>query len=94
MHGGLSPDLQSMDQIRRIMRPTDIPDTGKLLPSACGLWLMSPRRFAFGSALVRAHRHFFNELISPVLSVGQIPTEPYVGGEKTIVASRSPLVRT
>ncbi|KAJ7249915.1 serine/threonine-protein phosphatase PP1 [Mycena rebaudengoi] len=28
MHGGLSPDLQSMDQIRRIMRPTDIPDTG------------------------------------------------------------------
>jgi serine/threonine-protein phosphatase PP1 catalytic subunit len=30
MHGGLSPDLQSMDQIRRIMRPTDVPDTGKL----------------------------------------------------------------
>ncbi|KAJ7679748.1 protein phosphatase type 1 [Mycena rosella] len=30
MHGGLSPDLQSMDQIRRIMRPTDIPDQGLL----------------------------------------------------------------
>ncbi|KAJ6604039.1 threonine protein phosphatase type 1 [Mycena sp. CBHHK59/15] len=30
MHGGLSPDLQSMDQIRRIMRPTDIPDSGLL----------------------------------------------------------------
>lgn len=28
MHGGLSPDLQSMEQIRRVMRPTDIPDTG------------------------------------------------------------------
>ena len=28
---GLSPDLQSMEQIRRIMRPTDVPDTGKLV---------------------------------------------------------------
>lgn len=27
-HGGLSPDLQNMEQIRRIMRPTDVPDTG------------------------------------------------------------------
>lgn len=27
-HGGLSPDLQGMEQIRRIMRPTDVPDTG------------------------------------------------------------------
>jgi serine/threonine-protein phosphatase PP1 catalytic subunit len=31
MHGGLSPDLQSMEQIRRVMRPTDVPDTGKWL---------------------------------------------------------------
>ena len=30
MHGGLSPDLQSMEQIRRVMRPTDVPDTGWL----------------------------------------------------------------
>ena len=29
MHGGLSPDLNSMEQIRRIMRPTDVPDTGE-----------------------------------------------------------------
>ncbi|KAI9159322.1 type 1 serine/threonine-protein phosphatase catalytic subunit glc7 [Blastocladiella emersonii ATCC 22665] len=28
MHGGLSPDLQSMEQIRRVVRPTDVPDTG------------------------------------------------------------------
>ncbi|KAH7960025.1 hypothetical protein HPB49_016266 [Dermacentor silvarum] len=30
MHGGLSPDLQSMEQVRRIMRPTDVPDQGLL----------------------------------------------------------------
>ena len=30
MHGGLSPDLTDFDQIRRVMRPTDIPDTGLL----------------------------------------------------------------
>ena len=29
-HGGLSPDMQSMEQIRRIMRPTDVPDQGLL----------------------------------------------------------------
>ena len=29
-HGGLSPDLQSMEQIRRIPRPTDVPDQGLL----------------------------------------------------------------
>ncbi|CAG0880331.1 unnamed protein product [Darwinula stevensoni] len=29
-HGGLSPDLQSMEQIRRIMRPIEVPDTGLL----------------------------------------------------------------
>ncbi|EAN32633.1 Serine/threonine-protein phosphatase PP1-beta [Theileria parva strain Muguga] len=30
MHGGLSPELTTMDQIRQISRPTDVPDTGLL----------------------------------------------------------------
>ncbi|KAL7412639.1 protein phosphatase 1 catalytic subunit [Mrakia frigida] len=30
MHGGLSPDLQSLEQIKKISRPTDVPETGLL----------------------------------------------------------------
>ncbi|KAJ3205860.1 Serine/threonine-protein phosphatase pp1 [Entophlyctis luteolus] len=44
MHGGLSPDLQSMEQIRRLMRPTDIPDTGLL----CDLLWSDPNKDTTG----------------------------------------------
>ena len=30
MHGGQSPDLMHLEQIRKITRPTDAPDTGLL----------------------------------------------------------------
>ncbi len=30
MHGGLSPELTSIEQINSVVRPTDIPDTGLL----------------------------------------------------------------
>ncbi|KAJ8540324.1 hypothetical protein K7X08_030243 [Anisodus acutangulus] len=30
MHGGLSPDLNHLDQIRNLQRPTDVPDAGLL----------------------------------------------------------------
>ncbi|PMB69610.1 Serine/threonine-protein phosphatase PP1 [Beauveria bassiana] len=35
MHGGLSPDLNSMEQIRRVMRPTDV--WSSLNPTLCSL---------------------------------------------------------
>src|ERR1700704_5361871 len=61
MHGGLSPDLKAMEQVRRIARPTDVPDTGLL----CDLLWSDPDKdiqgwaendrgvsFTFGSAVV------------------------------------------
>jgi hypothetical protein len=30
MHGGLSPDLKNLDDIKRVARPTDVPDSGLL----------------------------------------------------------------
>ena len=30
VHGGLSPELTRLEQIRRLARPTDVPDTGLL----------------------------------------------------------------
>ncbi|XP_073040324.1 serine/threonine-protein phosphatase PP1 isozyme 2-like isoform X1 [Primulina eburnea] len=40
MHGGLSPDLTNLDQIRNLLRPTDVPDTGLL----CDLLWSDPCR--------------------------------------------------
>ena len=40
MHGGLSPDLNSMEQIRRVMRPTDV--SGALILSR-SLWSSKSR---------------------------------------------------
>ncbi|XP_072996943.1 serine/threonine-protein phosphatase PP1 isoform X4 [Typha latifolia] len=40
MHGGLSPDLSNLDQIRSLTRPTDVPDTGLL----CDLLWSDPSR--------------------------------------------------
>jgi serine/threonine-protein phosphatase PP1 catalytic subunit len=30
MHGGLSPELNKIETIKNIVRPTDVPDTGLL----------------------------------------------------------------
>ncbi len=40
MHGGLSPELKSLESIKNIMRPTDVPDQGLL----CDLLWSDPER--------------------------------------------------
>ncbi|KAK3004562.1 hypothetical protein RJ639_019353, partial [Escallonia herrerae] len=40
MHGGLSPDLTNLDQIRNLTRPNDVPDSGLL----CDLLWSDPSR--------------------------------------------------
>lgn len=44
MHGGLSPDLDSLDRIREIQRPVDVPDQGLL----CDLLWSDPDRESSG----------------------------------------------
>ena len=83
MFEGLSPDLQSMEQIRRIMRPTDVPDQGLL----CDLLWSDPDKevmgwgendrgvsFTFGAEVVAKflHKHDL-DLICRAHQVG--PTE-------------------
>lgn len=63
MHGGLSPDLVSIEQINAIVRPTDIPDTGLLCDllwadpeSSVKMWGESERgvSFVFGQEIISA----------------------------------------
>ena len=44
MHGGLSPELKNLEQVKNIMRPTDVPDSGLL----CDLLWSDPDAAAKG----------------------------------------------
>jgi len=44
MHGGLSPDLNKIDLIHKILRPCEVPDTGLL----CDLLWSDPEKDILG----------------------------------------------
>ncbi|ESS61651.1 putative serine/threonine protein phosphatase catalytic subunit [Trypanosoma cruzi] len=62
MHGGLSPELKQLDQIRCILRPTDVPDSGLICdllwadPGECSGWGENDRgvSWTFGEDIVQA----------------------------------------
>lgn len=80
---GLSPDLQSMEQIRRIMRPTDVPDQGLL----CDLLWSDPDKdvqgwgendrgvsFTFGAEVVAKFLHKHD--LDLICRAHQVPAGP------------------
>lgn len=82
MHGGLSPDLNSMEQIRRVMRPTDV----------------SPARTPFIDISCQSERYQSSHLtdfcrsliaVSFVICYGQIPIKTLLAGARMTVGSPS-----
>ena len=86
MHGGLSPDLNSMEQIRRVMRPTDVSQQ----PLAVTPFCTGPHK-----VLVSTNADFLRFLIAAcfVICYGPILTRTSLAGVKTTEACPSPLGR-
>lgn len=91
---GLSPDLQSMEQIRRIMRPTDVPDQGLL----CDLLWSDPDKdvqgwgendrgvsFTFGAEVVAKFLHKHD--LDLICRAHQVGWQLWPGWERALAAS-------
>ena len=81
MHGGLSPDLNSMEQIRRVMRPTDV--------SNSRLGTREMRRISHMLTINR-----FLTVDSFAICYGLIQTRTSLAGVRMIVVSLSLSGRT
>jgi len=82
MHGGLSPDLNSMEQIRRVMRPTDV----CFLYFANDLWSFIGIACADANFLTRSPTAVFSAISSGLtqIKISQV-------GARTTEVSPSPL---
>lgn len=84
MHGGLSPDLNSMEQIRRVMRPTDVSSfDNQCLPNVALSRLL---------ASTNAVRSLI--AVSSVICSGPTRTRTSQDGARTTEVSRSRLAQT
>ncbi len=82
---GLSPDLQTMEQIRRIMRPTDVPDTGmystlKICLSYFSFSFKVYYAICYGMSVFRSVDSFCN-----IIMIGPIRIKKLKVGVKMIV---------
>jgi hypothetical protein len=92
MHGGLSPDLNSMEQIRRVMRPTDVSQSS---PRPCFFWQTSAAAL-WVLAAPMSITNLIRSLTAGYFAIccGLILTRTSPAGAKTIVVFPSPLAPT